>query len=503
VTLLAATLALSAPALASARARPQPAPPTPAQELARTAKARTAAPPPILAPGPLVWAAPAGIGGGAPIDGLACASISLCVAVDDNGHALTSTDPLGGAGAWQSTDVDGSTSLTGISCPSVSICVAVDSAGDVVATADANAPPAAWTVGRVDTSITEPSSYGGGPDLLRGVDCPSVSFCLAVDSVGNVAFSGAPTGGASTWALAHIDDNSDYGCAGGGPSCQAPLMSVSCPTVALCAAVDFTGNVLETTTPSASSPWPSRATGGGGPQSLWNVSCPSVSFCAAVNGVGGDAITWDPATGARLTTHRLPIDAFGIWCRSSTLCLASGEGATGTAELLGSTNPAAKNPTWEVTDYGEIDAASCPTASVCVAADDEGEVIVGVTVASLQATLRREALGGRIPRIGALGRRDGYSFSLTGPLAGALQIEWALSGAAAKAVGDTGLAPVVLATASARFTGAQTQTVDLSLTGTGRRLLAGAKRFSVTAQATYQTNTGTVATERKLTLSAR
>jgi hypothetical protein len=513
VILLAAVLTLSAPALAAAavapaktsraaaRARPQAAPPTPAQELARTAKAPAATTPPLPAPGPLVWAAPVGIDGN-PIDALACPSISLCVAVDNDGHAVTSTDPPGGARTWHPADIDGFTSLTGVSCPSISICVAVDSAGDVVSTGNAPGPGAAWAVAKVDTSITEPSPYGGGADLLRGVACPSVSFCVAVDSVGNIAYSGAPTAGAGAWALVHVDDNSDYGCVAGGLTCQAPLMSVSCPAATLCAAADFTGNVLETATPSASSPWASQPTLGGGPKSLWSVSCPSVSFCATVNGTGGDVITWDPATGSPLTTHRLPIDAFGVWCSSSALCLVAGESAAGTAELLGSTDPAAKNPTWDVTDFGDINAVSCPTKSVCVAADNEGEAIVGVTVTSLEATLRTEAMG-HIPRIGALVRRRGYTLAFTSPLAGELNVEWALSGAAARAVGDRGAAPLVLATASARFTGAQTQSVHLSLTATGARLLKGTKRMSVTAEATYATNTGTVAAQRKVTLSSR
>jgi hypothetical protein len=512
---LALAIAVTAPALATAsvmpatasrtaaRGRPKAPPPTPAQELARTAKAPTAsAPAPVLAPGPLVWGAPVGIDSG-PIDGLACPSISLCVAVDGDGAAFTSSDPPGGVRTWLRADVDGATPLTGVSCPSVAICVAVDADGNVVTTANASGPGTAWNVARVDTSIGEPSPYGGGPGLLRGVACPSVSFCIAVDSVGSVVFSGAPTGGTSTWVLAHVDDNSDYGCAGGGLSCQAPLMSVSCPTVTLCAAADFTGNVLETATPSVSSLWSSQSAGGAGPESLWTVSCPSVSFCAAVNGAGGDAITWDPATGSHLTTHRLPIDAFGIWCSASALCLAAGEGANGTAELIGSTDPAARNPTWNVTDFGDVNAVSCPTRSVCVAADNEGDVIVGVTVTSLDGTLRGEALGGHIPRIGALVRQRGYTLAFASPLAGQMHIEWALSGAAARAVGDTGAAPLVLATASARFTGAQSQSVRLSLTAAGRRVLHAATRITVTAAATYETNTGTVAAQRRLTLSSR
>lgn len=440
-----------------------------------------------------MWGAPIGIDSN-PIDGLDCPSISLCVAVDNDGRVLSSTDPSGGARRWRSADVDGRKSLIAISCPSASVCVAVDGDGNAVTTGDPPGPASAWTVALVDSSITEPSSYGGGRDLLRGVSCPSVSFCVAADSVGNIVYSDDPTGGLGAWALIHVDDNSDYGCAGGGLTCQAPLMGVSCPTAALCTAVDFTGSILQTTAPTGPLAWPSRPAGVGGPQSLWSVSCPTTSLCATVNGTSGDAVSWNPVAGSRLTTHRLPIDAFGIWCSSASLCLASGEGANGTAELVGSTDPAAKSSVWDVTDFGDITAVSCPTKSVCLGADDEGQLIVGVTVKSLAAMLRRVAIGGHIARIGVLVRRRGYALRFTSPLAGQLGVEWKARRAAGAAV---------LATASARFTGGQTRTVRLELTAAGTRLLKAVSRVSVTAAATYQTNTGAVVARRKLTLRSR
>jgi hypothetical protein len=488
LVVLAVTLALSAPALATAI--PKAPPPTPAQELARTAASPPApAPGPLRAPGPLVWTAPMGIDS-EPINGLACPAISLCVAVDEAGRVLTSAEPLGGARTWQTADVDGANALTAVSCPSPALCVAVDGQGNALTTGTPSGPPA-WAVARVDTSITEPSPYGGGADLLRGLSCPSVSLCVAVDSVGNVVESGTPAGGVGAWAAVHIDNNSDYGCTAGGLTCQAPLMGVSCPTPSLCGAVDFTGNVLQTTTPVAPAAWPSRPAVGAGPGSLWSLSCPTTTLCATVDGTGGDVITWNPTTGSRLTTHRLPVDAVGVWCTSASLCLASGESAKGTAELVGSTDPAARSPAWAVTDFGDIDAVSCPTSSVCLAADDEGDVSLGATVTSLSSTLRREAAGGPIPTIAALVRRRGYGFPFTSPLAGELKITWAQS-------------TRVLATGSARFPGPEAETVHLQLTRAGRTLLkAAVGRVRVTAAATYATNTGAVTVQRTLTLRSR
>lgn len=72
------------------------------------------------------------------LTGVSCASASLCVAVDDAGNALVSTNPTGDARAWSATAVDPGQPLTALSCAPAPLCVAVDGAGDaVVATATA------------------------------------------------------------------------------------------------------------------------------------------------------------------------------------------------------------------------------------------------------------------------------------------------------------------------------------------------------------------------------
>ena len=56
--------------------------------------------------------------------GLSCASTRLCVAVDDAGNVLTSSDPADGP-AWHSAAVDPGHQLRGVSCPSTRFCVVV------------------------------------------------------------------------------------------------------------------------------------------------------------------------------------------------------------------------------------------------------------------------------------------------------------------------------------------------------------------------------------------
>src|SRR5207244_1053640 len=77
------------------------------------------------------------------LNGVSCASTSLCVAVDDPGNAVTSTNPTGGASAGDATNVDSPNRLNGVSCATPSLCVAVDDLGNAVV---GTGPPATTAV---------------------------------------------------------------------------------------------------------------------------------------------------------------------------------------------------------------------------------------------------------------------------------------------------------------------------------------------------------------------
>ena len=79
------------------------------------------------------------------------------------------------------------TSLSSVSCPGSGLCVAVDNSGNVVTSSNPTGGPVAWTVTKVDAS-----------NSLFGVSCPSSGFCAVVDNDGNVVTSSNPTGGAAT-----------------------------------------------------------------------------------------------------------------------------------------------------------------------------------------------------------------------------------------------------------------------------------------------------------------
>lgn len=101
--------------------------------------------------GPLSWSASKLIDGQPPFGqgfkllGMSCPSSSLCVAVDDSGHVLTSTDRTGGASAWAVTRVDGFNFISDVSCVP-GLCVAVDAAGHVLTSTDPTGGAGAWSL---------------------------------------------------------------------------------------------------------------------------------------------------------------------------------------------------------------------------------------------------------------------------------------------------------------------------------------------------------------------
>jgi len=450
-------------------------------------------------PGPVLWTAPGGVDT-RPIDSIACPSAALCVAVDRGGDVLWSTDPAGGPRTWAAADVDGSDEMTSVSCPTTALCVAVDGAGNVVTSQDPAAGGSSWTVAKVDTSTTQNNTDNAGAVLVRGVSCPSTALCVAVDAAGNALVSTDPAAGATAWTTTHIDTNASIGCTGAGLTCQPPLVGVACPSTALCAAVDFSGNLLTTTAPTGTAPWSSASTAGGRLSSLYGISCPVIGFCATVDGDAGRAITLNPAVPTAQRSRSLPFSLYGIWCQSRSLCLASAETPGGISGLLGSFDPAAPASTWSLSNLGGVNAVACPLASLCLAADDEGNIAAGVTTKAVTSALNAELLSTRhLPSIAVLDRRRSDTFAFTSPIAAQVTLAWTVASAAPKVRGAAPK-PVTVASASHLFKLPGTAKLTLRLTAAGRRLFkAATKRFTLTATATFAASTGQISVVKKLT----
>jgi hypothetical protein len=240
----------------------------------------------------------------APFDAVSCAPGGTCVAVDGNGGAFVNPDP--GSSPWSArASIDPGNALTGVSCPSASLCVAVDDHGRVLLSS--NPDSSSWS---------EATSIDGGR-ALAGVSCASASLCVAVDDAGGVLASGEPANG-GTWHRQALD--------------FAELLGVSCTSLAaassahLCTAIDLEGDALGSEDP-ANPPATWNLTPIDLGQRLTAVSCASSGLCVAVDGHGA-ALASDHAAAAQPAWTSSEIDAgvalTGISCLPGGFCLAVG-----------------------------------------------------------------------------------------------------------------------------------------------------------------------------------
>jgi hypothetical protein len=261
--------------------------------------------------------------------------------------------------AWSAPTLinEAETPLNGVSCISSSFCVAVDSTGQVL-TSTTPSEPLPW-----------PPTHVDGNNSLLAVSCHSTAFCVAVDDAGNVLTSVEPTVKPPTWTSRNVD-------------LSGPISGVSCPSSALCVAVDHGGGVLTTTDPAEPSTWASPVKIDRNPRTqsgynvIWGVSCPSESLCVAVDSVGNVLTSTNPAGApAKWTVRSVDGDAiFAVSCASESLCVAVDAGGN----ILTSTNASEQSPTWTIAyhvDTHTLNSVSCVLPSTCVAVDSAGDVV--------------------------------------------------------------------------------------------------------------------------------
>jgi hypothetical protein len=252
---------------------------------------------------------------GRQIQAVSCPSRSLCAAVTDQGNIYSSTQPTGPASAWKVTQIDGNgrnTHLEGVSCPTASLCVAVtggrNDSGRVLTSTDPTGGPGAWQQTQLDETLD-----------LRAVSCGSPTLCVAVGDEGRIVYSTNPRGGAAAWDVI------------GAPAGPGSLRAISCVLAALCVSGNKSGNLLSSSHPAAGlSSW--KEVAGGGSVQITGVSCPSASQCLVVDNNGDVITSTNPTGGAGAWTfdNLLPFTEaegnalFGASCPSSTLCVLTG-----------------------------------------------------------------------------------------------------------------------------------------------------------------------------------
>jgi hypothetical protein len=200
--------------------------------------------------------------------GISCPSVSLCVAVAYGGKVISAADPTGDTSAWTVTELETPFDFRGVSCGSPSLCVAVDNTGSIVASADPTGGASTWKPVRAPTGRTP-----DGVESLNGISCPSPSLCVT-GNAGQMITSTNPVS-ASSWNAVS---------AGSG----LPVKGVSCPLISTCAAVDNNADAIVSTEPTGgSAAWsfknviPNSFSSEGGPNAMFGISCPSISLCAA------------------------------------------------------------------------------------------------------------------------------------------------------------------------------------------------------------------------------
>jgi hypothetical protein len=173
------------------------------------------------------WSAPSPVA--AAPDGfftLTCPSTGLCLA-GSGASLLASTSP-GTGSSWKTVANDASSTIASIACATPSLCAASDFAGAVLASAQ---PGTSWS---------GPTNIDTGHEVT-GLDCPATDFCLATDSAGNVLTATDPVTGPLTWSgPVNVDGSTDLL----GTGLLIDSGDLACPSTGLCVIGDQNGNVI-------------------------------------------------------------------------------------------------------------------------------------------------------------------------------------------------------------------------------------------------------------------
>jgi hypothetical protein len=273
-------------------------------------------------------------GGG--FDSVACApSVAtgkalFCIAGDVRGDIFATEHPAQGATKWLRRYIDPKTAITGISCPSATLCVAVDAAGRVLHTTTPLGGVTSWSK---PASVDKATLTGGGAAGFSSIDCPTATFCMAVDNAANgqIAFTTNPTGPASAWTLTTVGSG-------------VLLDAVACPTTTLCV-IAGTNAYFATDPTGGATSWKATAALSPGSSVISSLACNTVKLCVGV-GYGNSGAGLSVGSAAPTTT---------TWSQG----------------LIGSDPPAQR--------AGAVDSVACPERNFCIAVDGASNAYTSTT----------------------------------------------------------------------------------------------------------------------------
>ena len=228
---------------------------------------------------------------------------------------------------------------------------------------------------------------------IHAIDCPTESFCAAVDGNRPVTFG---PHGTHYWPEQDLRDCADpMSCAFGddplpcASKMYCMIVDVSCASKTFCMIVSghqwtrFDGSSWTDLADLGTADWV-------------RVSCPTATFCAAINSVG-QASTWDGTSWSEPATV-VPHAGSGLSCPSADYCLATDTGGAAASYTHGRWNHYRTIPVGT-----PILRISCVTADFCVGTVNTDSRKGGGVV------IRRNGHWGRIQQVGkpALGTRRG------------------------------------------------------------------------------------------------
>jgi uncharacterized membrane protein YgcG len=407
------------------------------------------------------------IGGETYAKSISCPSASFCAVVaetlvEGEPHGVrselwTSTDPTGGASTWHAVAIDAGNQLNAVDCPTAGLCVAVDEEGNVLTSTSPASGASAWSAPEAVAA-----RVNGTPVALNAVSCVGVSFCTASDgydylsyegpSSGNLVTSFDPTGGAGAWSAS--------------PTIADALFSLSCPIVAECLSVDYSGNVYLTVAGELGAfGWEHQSVE---PDDYSRVfvatACPSTERCYVLDS-DGNLIVGRPYEEVEDETLPPPKDETTSGGGGTGSTSSGGGGTSSTSSGGGSSSNTSKPPP----DTGGLDGPPrIPT----------------VSSAQLSALLKQQLVPhGKTATIRSILKHGGLTMPFTAPVAGTLRVSWFLAprGAAARSASN----PVLIASGRVIVSAGSPERLTIRLTGAGKRRLTHAHRLSVSVTASF------------------
>jgi hypothetical protein len=313
--------------------------------------------------------------GGVDLHGISCMASGVCVAVDQGGNALISTDVRSAtAPTWTVVDVDptSSTGMRSVSCSDAGLCVVGDDDGNVFVSSDVSAVTPMWS----KTSTGDAAS-------LTAMACGTAGWCVAGDGFGNAVYSADVVHPVSAPWSAPVSLNGINSMRG-----------VSCTAGGLCGAIDNIGHAVTSVDGGGTWSAPVLAEGRAG---LQDISCVDAGggTCVVIdnvrNAIAATQITQaqGPPTWVRTTAIAPSGLTNGVSCAESGLCVV----VTSAGKAVFSTDVGASwSAAMATTDLNRLNAVSCPTGTLCVAVDTSGQALISHNPSTATPTWTAPAL---------------------------------------------------------------------------------------------------------------